>query len=56
VLGRVHERQHVEEFLGAADPDERGVILEGEIGIGKSTLLRWACQQASAVYSPSVRA
>ena len=46
VLGRVQERQYVAEFLGAADLDERGVILEGEIGIGKSTLLRWACQQA----------
>ena len=48
VLGRIEERQHFAEFLGAADLDDRGVILEGEIGIGKSTLLRWACQQAQA--------
>ena len=48
VLGRVRERQHVGKFLSAADTDERGLILEGEIGIGKSTLLEWACEQASA--------
>ncbi|MDT5301315.1 MAG: hypothetical protein QOG79_4557 [Mycobacterium sp.] len=45
-LGRTAERSAIADFLTAAESGQAGLIIEGEAGIGKTTLWLDACEQA----------
>lgn len=47
VVGRRAESAEIERFLDALRDGSRCLVLEGEVGIGKTTLLNWARASAS---------
>jgi DNA-binding CsgD family transcriptional regulator len=48
IVGREQERAKVDSFIDAAGREPRGLVLEGEAGIGKSTLWREGVARARA--------
>jgi DNA-binding CsgD family transcriptional regulator len=48
IVGRSVELARIEEFLGRHEDDGRALVLEGEPGIGKTTLWRWAAERAES--------
>ena len=56
VIGRVAERAAIDDLLGAARAGRSGaLVIRGEPGIGKSTLLKYAGQQATDMTVLSAR-
>ncbi|TME04276.1 MAG: hypothetical protein E6I71_07240 [Chloroflexi bacterium] len=48
IFGRDHELARVRGFIGAIADGPRTLFLEGDAGIGKSTILTWAIAEATA--------
>jgi len=48
IVGRANERAELDEFLGAVPMHSRGLVLEGEPGIGKTRLWRAGTETAAA--------
>jgi len=49
IFGRDQELSRVRGFLAALAAGPRGLLLEGDPGIGKSTILSWAIVEATAL-------
>jgi DNA-binding CsgD family transcriptional regulator len=47
-VGHEHERHRIEALLDAKAPEARALLLDGEAGIGKTTLWRWGANEAAA--------